>query len=89
MRELLIGQREQIDTAGRPLTCAYSVLVRDVPPPVSCESYGVGITVLESGEREEVLDLTVRPERIHILAQSLLQGGVTPCALREVVEDWL
>lgn len=89
MRELLIGRREQMDAAGCPVTCDYYVLVRDVLPPVSCESYGVGITALESGEREEVLDLTVRPERIQTLAQLLLQGGVTPCTLRDVVEDWL
>jgi len=89
MRELLIGQREQMDAAGQQITCAYYVLVRDVLPPVSCESYGIGITALESGEREEVLDITVRPERIQNLAERLLRGGVTPCALRDVVEDWL
>lgn len=89
MRELLIGQREQMDAAGGQITCAYYVLVRDVPLPVNCESYGVGIAALESGEREEVLDITVRPERIQTLAELLLQGGVTPCTLRDVVEDWM
>ena len=39
--------------------------------------------------REEVPDITIFPERIQVLAQMLLQGGVTPCTLRDVVEDWL
>lgn len=50
---------------------------------------GVCITMLQTGEREEVLDITVRPERILSLAQMLARGGVTPCTLREVIDDWL
>ena len=54
-----------------------------------CESYGIRILMIQTGEREEVLDITVRPDRIESLAQILVGGGVTPCTLREVVEDWL
>ena len=59
------------------------------PPPVCCESYGIRILMIQTGEREVVLDITVRPDRIESLAQILVGGGVTPCTLREVVEDWL
>lgn len=89
MRELLVGQREQNDADGREFTCVYYILIRNVPPPVACESYGVRIVIPQSGEAEEVTDITVLPERIQALTQLLLQGGVTPCTLRDVVEDWL
>jgi len=89
MRELLIGQTEQNTPSGGRLTCLYHILVRDSSPPVYCESYGVRITNQESGEQEEVLDITVLYDRIQDLAQRLLQGGVTPCTLRDVVNDWL
>lgn len=85
MRELFIGQVDLSNQIGRPATCA----IRTIPPPVCCESYGIRILMIQTGEREEVLDITVRPDRIESLAQILVGGGVTPCTLREVVEDWL
>lgn len=89
MRELFFGRADLSNQVGRPLTCQYQILVRTLPPPVSCESYGVSVALLETGEREEALDVTVRPDRIEALAGLLLAGGVTPCTLREIVEDWL
>ena len=89
MRELFYDMVDLSNQIGRPATCVYWILVRTVPPPVSCESYGVCITMLQTGEREEVLDITVHPERILSLAQMLARGGVTPCTLREVIDDWL
>ena len=83
MRELFIGQVDLSNQIGRPATCAYWILIWTIPPPVCCESYGIRILMIQTGEREEVLDITVRP------AQILVGGGVTPCTLREVVEDWL
>lgn len=71
MRELFYDMVDLSNQIGRPATCVYWILVRTVPPPVSCESYGVCITMLQTGEREEVLDITVRPERILSLAQRL------------------
>ena len=89
MREFSIGQVEQSTSSGGRMICLYQILVRDVPPPVCCESYGIRITVLDSGQNEEVPHITIFPERIQALAQMLLQGGVTPCTLRDVVDDWL
>lgn len=89
MREFSIGQVEQSTSSGNQIVCLYQILVRDVPPPVNCESYGVRITELGSGENEEVPDITIFPERIQALARMLLAGGVTPCTLRDVVNDWL
>ena len=94
MRELFYDMVDLSNQIGRPATCVYWILVRTVPPPVSCESYGVCITMLQTGEREEVLDITVRPERILSLAQMLAPKGVvskgTPPAYTGVNQsfDW-
>ena len=89
MRELYIGRADLSNQIGRPTTCEYRVIVRTLPPPLCCESYGVSITMVQTGERAEVLDITVRPERVEELAQPLLAGCVTPCTLGEIVADWL
>ena len=89
MRELFFGRVDLSNQIGRPATCEYRILIRTLPPPVSCESYGVSIALVQTGEREEIPDITVQPDRIEALAQLLVGGGVTPCALREIVEDWL
>lgn len=47
MRELFYDMVDLSNQIGRPATCVYWILVRTVPPPVSCESYGVCITMLQ------------------------------------------
>ena len=89
MRELLIGERRLASADGRSLTCTYHLLIRTLDEPVSCESYGIAVRIAETGEEEKVFDITVSPARIEALAQLLLRGGVTPCTLTDVVEDWL
>ena len=74
MRELFYDMVDLSNQIGRPATCVLD-LGADRSPPVSCESYGVCITMLQTGEREEVLDITVRPERILSLAQMLARGA--------------
>ncbi len=89
MREVDWGRTQAIAWNGRTFTCRYAVLVRDCPPPVNGESYGIRITLEETGETAQVRDLTLCPERIRTLADRLVRGGVTPCTLADVVEDWL
>ena len=88
-RQILLGESDLTELAGRPITCQYHLLIRTLLPPLNYESYGVGIVISQTGEREEIWDITTRSERIEELANRLICGGVTPCALREVVEDWL
>ena len=88
MRTLFFGE-SRIGAEKGALRCRYEILVRSVEGPAACESYGIRLTLPQTGERAEVLDLTVRPERIEALAGLLLRGGVTPCTLRDVVDDWL
>lgn len=89
MRELYIGQVDLSNQIGRPATCEYRIIVRTLPPPLACESYGVSVTLVQTGEQAQVPDITVQPERVEELVQRLVAGGVTPCTLREIVEDWL
>ncbi|MCI5499768.1 MAG: DUF6514 family protein [Clostridiales bacterium] len=89
MRELFCGQIDLSNQIGRPMTCEYRILIRTLPPPVCCESYGISVTMAQTGEREDIPDITVQAERIEHLARLLVNGAVTPCTLREIVEDWL
>lgn len=89
MREFMIGETDLSNQVGRPITCRYHLLIREVPPPVCCESYGLRVTIPETGERAEVPDITLRMERILALGDLVVRGCVTPCTLREVIEDWL
>ena len=89
MRELYCGSRILIDSSGAALVCRYFILVRTVTEPICFESYGVRIVVSGTGEQAEAPDLTVYSDRIEALSYLLLRGGVTPCALKDVVSDWL
>jgi len=89
MRQIMIGEVDLTEGAKRPLTCKYHLLIREIPPPVGGESYGIGVVVSQTGERTEIWDITVCAQRIQALADLVIRGRVTPCTLREVVEDWL
>lgn len=51
MRELFIGQVDLSNQIGRPATCAYWILIRTIPPPVCCESYGIRILMIDPNRR--------------------------------------
>ena len=89
MRAIPWGVSEQMSETGQPLTCHCHILVRDVPPPMNGESYGIRLTIAETEEMMEFMDLTVSGKRILDLADALVRCGVTPCSLRDVVSDWL
>lgn len=89
MREHLFAAVDLSQQAGRPLSCTYHILIRDITEPIQCESYGVRVTVDQTGERTEIPDITVLADVVLKLAKQLAKGGVTPCALRSIVEDWL
>lgn len=89
MRELLYGQAAVSCQSGAILHCVYEILICTAPPPLCCENYGIRVSIPETGERTEIHNITVRPERIEALAALLLQGQVTPCTTEDVVSDWL
>ena len=90
MRELAVAQKQARDEQGRVHTYVYSILVGEmaVSSGFSCESYGVRIRE-QGGESGEVPNITVSLTRIDELMELLVRNMVTPCTLRDVVEDWL
>lgn len=89
MRELWIGNNSIDSESGRSVTCEYIVLIAETGEPFSCESYGIKVLLQENGECEEVMDITSNASRILDLANLLCRNAVTPCALGDVIEDWL
>lgn len=91
MRELLVGESTQQTEDGREYTCNYAILIREVDERegFSWESYGVQVTLRQTGESACYPDLTISASRIGSLAEQLCRGGVTPCAVGDVVADWL
>lgn len=90
MRELTVAQKEVRDEAGNARVYDYSILVGElaVSSGFSCESYGVRVRE-QDGEVQEVANITVNLSRIDELMDLLVRNTVTPCTLRDVVEDWL
>ena len=89
MRQIMLGEVDLTDGVGESLTCRYHLLVREIPSPLEGESYGLGVTITQTGEHTEIWDITISDRRIQALAGLVMEGGVTPCTLRDVVDDWL
>ena len=89
MRQIILGEAELTNGAGVVFTCRYHLLVRAISSTLEGESYGIGVSILQTGEWEEILDITVSHQRIMALADLVMGGRVTPCTLRDVVDDWL
>lgn len=53
------------------------------------ESYGPQVVSRLTGERAQVPNVTVSIPRIDALMERLVQNGVGPDHLRDVVDDWL
>lgn len=90
MRELAVAQKQARDERGNVHIYDYSILVGEmmVSPGFACESYGVKVRE-QGGESGEVPNITVSISRIDELMELLIRNIVTPCTLRDVVEDWL
>ncbi len=90
MRELAVAQKQTRDERGNVHIYDYSILVGEmrVSPGIACEGYGVKIRE-QGGESGEVLNITVSLSRIDELMELLVRNVVTPCTLRDVIDDWL
>ncbi|MBP1757882.1 MAG: hypothetical protein H6Q61_131 [Firmicutes bacterium] len=89
MRELLIGTKTAQPDSERPITCEYKILIQDIDTAVTCEAYGIQVTLLETGEYGRFSNLTVDSARITQLGDLLYRNAVTPCTLRDILEDWI
>lgn len=90
MKELAVAQKQTQDEEGNTRVYDYAILVgeMEVSPQFACESYGVRIRG-QDGEVSDVPNITVSISRIDELMDLLVRNVVTPCTLRDVVEDWL
>lgn len=90
MRELTVAKRQMIDEAGREHNYEYMILIDEmsISDQIRVESYGVKILEQE-GESSELANITPSSARIESLLDLLVRNTVTPCTLRNVVEDWL
>ena len=79
MRKIWFGQSECCEAS----VCYYLV----VEETAGVERYGV--QVCYGDEAETVPDITSSQRQIQALLDTLVRGGVTPTAVRDVVEDWL
>lgn len=89
MRELLIGMTTAQTDSEHPITCEYKILIQNINTGITCEIYGIQVTLLETGEFSRILNLTVESARITELGDALCRNAVTPCTLRDVIEDWI
>lgn len=90
MREVAVAQKQTRDENGNTRVYDYAILVgeMEISPQFACESYGVRIRA-QDGEVGEVPNITVSISRIDELMELLVRNVVTPCTLRDVVDDWL
>lgn len=73
-------------------TVVYYVTIEelsDLPAGMTLETYGVGITISESGETEIIPNVTFSKTSILALVELLAAQHVTPVSVGDIVEDWL
>ena len=89
MTEVKIASRTCPDEFGRPRTFHYSLTVDTVESNAfSCENYGVRISE-ESGDTAAIPGITTSAVRIDELMTLLVEHGVSPTALPDIIADWL
>lgn len=90
MREMTVCVKQCRDGDGDARRYRYGVLIDEMDVGAfSCESYGVRVTEEVSGETAQVVHITTSIPRIDDLIERLAGGDVPPCALRDVIADWL
>ena len=89
MMEIKIASRTCPDELGRSRTFHYSLTVDQVEAGTfSCENYGVRVSE-DGGDSSAVPGITTSALRIDELMTLLVEHGVGPSTLRDVVDDWL
>lgn len=86
IREVWIGTG--VAQGERVYTCEYALLVQEMEEG-GLEQYGVQVTLKETGETAQILAITPFASQALELCEQLRRNTVTPCTLRDVIEDWL
>ncbi len=89
MRRMAVATRGLVDEMGRQRQFCYDLIIDiEEGERFAFENYGIGIR--ETGGDEVVIrGITLRAERIDELLTLLVDGVVSPIAVRDVVADWL
>jgi hypothetical protein len=61
----------------------------DVASGIILESYGVGVTICQSGESAVIPNVTLSKTSILTLVELLSAYLVTPVSVGDIVDDWL
>ena len=87
--DLHIATRSFRDDRGKLRTFHYYLMIETIEAGrFCCENYGVRITE-ERENSSAVPALTTSAERIDQLMTTLVDNGVSPTGLRDVIEDWI
>lgn len=89
MREIeWSGAKEKLAHPGT--SWRYLLLAEDIETDgFCCESYGIAVRDPATGEKASVRHITANGETALALLDRMARMGVSPVALRDVVEDWL
>lgn len=92
MRQMEICRKGINLGAEEEKTLIYYVTINDLNDDATgivLESYGVGVTIVESGETAVISNVTLSNTRILELIHVLADHLVTPVTVADIVDDWL
>lgn len=90
MRDLFLKSLSLTDQSGMSHRYDYYITIDEMEVGAyACESYGIRISRQDGGEEAAVHNITCSIARIDALSELVLEGGVTPLTLEDVVSDWL
>ena len=92
MRHMEICRKKTILGEEEEKTLIYYVIIDDLydaTTGIELETYGVGVTVGESGETSAISNVTFNGTGILTLINLLADHLATPVTVGDIVEDWL
>lgn len=84
--EVILEQTNELVLEGKRCTLRYGLLAQRIEGRTL---YGVVVSNDSTGEQEMVPDVALHQVDGETLVNRITAGGVTPVALRDVVEDFL
>lgn len=92
MEERICVVRRWLESeVGTQFVLQYDILVDLVPLPGGgeLELFGVAVRNMQTGEETGVPAIFLHMEEAEALVEKLAAGAVTPCTMRDVVEDYI
>ena len=92
MEERICVVRRWLESeVGTQFVLQYDILVDRAPLPGGgeLELFGVAVRNMQTGEETGVPAIFLHMEEAEALVEKLAAGAVTPCTMRDVVEDYI